>query len=47
MPTRETPVLAGKPINVDIYQDGATTPNSAVIVAYGTEGMNPPFNCAD
>lgn len=44
MPIRETPILDGKPINVDLYQDAATTPDKAVIVTYGTEGMNPPFN---
>jgi len=44
MPIRETPMLDGKPINVDVYQDAATTHDRAVIVAYGTEGMNPPFN---
>lgn len=44
MVNRETAMLVGKPISVDVYQESATTPGSAVIVAYGTEGMNPPFN---
>jgi len=44
MVTRETATLTGKSISVDVYKEGATTPVSAVIVAYGTEGMNSPFN---
>lgn len=44
MVTRETVTLVGKSISVDVYQEGATLPRTAVIVAYGTEGMNPPFN---
>lgn len=44
MVTRETATLAGRPINVDVYKEGASTPVTAVIVAYGTEGMNSPFN---
>jgi len=44
MNTRETAILAGKSINIDVYQEAGTSPTSAVVVAYGTEGMNPPFN---
>jgi dienelactone hydrolase len=44
MVTRENVTLVGKSISVDVYQKGATPPRTAVIVAYGTEGMNPPFN---
>lgn len=43
MVTRESAMLAGRTINVDVYKEGAAIPNSAVIVVYGTEGMNAPF----
>jgi dienelactone hydrolase len=44
MVNRETAILAGKTINVDVFKEGGATAATAVIVAYGTEGMNPGFS---
>lgn len=44
MKNRITHDLAGKMINVDVYQKAGVTPVRAIVVAYGTEGMKSPFD---
>lgn len=44
MKTPTTHDLAGKSISVDVYQKSGTTPDRAMVVAYGTAGMDFPFD---